>query len=48
MKFNTNNPYRQRCGREAKMTVNDLTGDYPLGCWIVAENGVPEKWHRHD
>jgi len=38
MKFNTNKPYRQRCGREAKITVNDLTGDYPLGGWIIDEN----------
>jgi len=26
MKFDLTKPYRQRCGREAKVTVTDLTG----------------------
>jgi len=40
MKFDINKPYRQRCGREAKVTVTDLTGHYPLGGWIIDENRV--------
>jgi len=48
MKFDINKPYRQRCGLEAKVTVTDLTGDYPLGGWCIGNNGVkmPMTWTR--